>query len=191
MGSLRSVEGELLSEQNGHSKPVVIGVDPSIRSTGVCWNRLASAAIKYDKNKVLWGGEQRIQLITAEIINICRVYESDLVVIEDILNTGKNAGNAIINGMLQGAIRYKMMSEGFDYLVVNPTTLKKFATGKGNADKTAMALAAYQRDGIEFNTSDECDAWWLRQFGMAWHMFPEIELPKAQMEQLDKARYVG
>lgn len=42
--------------------------------------------------------------------------------------------------------------------VVAPTQLKKFVAGKGNADKTAVAIGLVKRWGLEFNTDDLRDA---------------------------------
>lgn len=48
---------------------------------------------------------------------------------------------------------------------VPPTCLKKFVTGKGTADKTAMAMGAYKRWSVEFRTNDEVDAYSLARMG--------------------------
>lgn len=48
---------------------------------------------------------------------------------------------------------------------VPPACLKKFVTGKGAADKTAMAIDAYKRWGVEFRTNDEVDAYSLARMG--------------------------
>ena len=37
-----------------------------------------------------------------------------------------------------GVLKYKIFQNGIPLEVIPPTTIKKFATGKGNADKVAM-----------------------------------------------------
>ena len=183
----------LLSEKPGHlSDPVILGIDPSIRSTGLCTDS-EHRAVRYEKADTDWDGEDRIRLIAEEILGECSRAEVSLAVIEDAVNTGKLAGNSLTNLLLQGAIRFVLMSNNIPYLVVSPSLLKKFATGKGNADKTEMALSAYKRSGFTFETSDECDAWWLLQFGRAWvdQSLLQISLPKDQLSTVSKARLVG
>jgi hypothetical protein len=64
-------------------------------------------------------------------------------------------------------IRLALLEQGTPFAVVQPSPLKAYATGKGNALKEAVLSAAVKRSGIEFRTSDESDAWWLRQMGLA------------------------
>jgi Holliday junction resolvasome RuvABC endonuclease subunit len=45
--------------------------------------------------------------------------------------------------------------------VITPGELKKYATGKGTADKTAMAVALHRRAGLELGDDNRVDAWWL------------------------------
>lgn len=44
-------------------------------------------------------------------------------------------------------------------LEVAPTTLKKFACGKGNADKSAVVSAMTKKHGVEFGNDNEADAY--------------------------------
>jgi hypothetical protein len=79
------------------------------------------------------------------------------------------------------------MGASVPYVLLTPATLKAYATGKGNADKTAMTLAAFKRTGIEFADDNQCDAAWLRWAGLDHYSYAEFELPAAQRARLDKA----
>ena len=48
-----------------------------------------------------------------------------------------------------GVLKYKIYNSGIPLEVVPPTTIKKFATGKGNADKTIMHQAFMRETGVE------------------------------------------
>ena len=48
-----------------------------------------------------------------------------------------------------------------------PATLKRFATGKGNATKDATLAAAIRRFGFEGDDNNAADAWLLRAMGLA------------------------
>lgn len=70
---------------------------------------------------------------------------------------------------------------------VPPTTLKKYATGRGNADKGAMADAAARRlPDVETRGQDDVvDALWLRAMGCHRYGFPLAAVPKAHAAALD------
>ena len=48
-----------------------------------------------------------------------------------------------------GVLKYKIYNLGIPLEVVPPTTVKKFATGKGNADKISMHQSFMRETGIE------------------------------------------
>jgi len=75
---------------------------------------------------------------------------------------------------------------GLPVALVAPGALKRFATGKGSADKTAMVIAARDRLGYQAIDHNEADALWLRQIGMHLLGVPEVDLPKAHLTALDK-----
>lgn len=64
-------------------------------------------------------------------------------------------------GELSGAIRYALYKEGYEVEIVQPTTLKKFITGKGSATKVMMAQAVKERWGFENTSDDIIDAYGL------------------------------
>lgn len=49
------------------------------------------------------------------------------------------------------------------FVEITPSSLKRFATGNGNADKDAMIVAATERAAISPLNDDEADAWHLRR----------------------------
>lgn len=78
-----------------------------------------------------------------------------------------------------GLLKHKIWSGGLSYETIPPTSLKKFATGKGNSDKTAMHAAFKQLTGIDLMAemtpnakecsspvSDVVDAFFLARFGL-------------------------
>lgn len=71
---------------------------------------------------------------------------------------------ANVQGEFGGLLRWHLLDFGAPLIEVPPATLKKFAAGKGNADKIAMTSAILQRWERGFATSDEFDAYAL------WHL---------------------
>ena len=161
---------------------LVIGLDLSITAPGFCGTDGKAWSLKLPAKH----GDERLLTIAEAVAELARDSLPDLVVIEDLPTHAHGAG---ITGMVHGAARTELVRLGARYALVPPATLKKFATGKGNADKTAMAMAAYKRDEIEFSDDNECDAWWLWVAGMTHLGEPPFPLPSDQTAALDKVRW--
>jgi hypothetical protein len=91
--------------------------------------------------------------------------------------------------MVHGAVRLRLIDFDTPYVLINPTTLKGFATGSTSADKTAMAIAALKRTGREFADDNQCDAAWLRWAALDHYGQPEFDLPKVQRDRLAKVTW--
>lgn len=135
----------------------IMGLDLSIAATGVC---LPDDSVMTIKCKPEWG-DTRLTLIRDVVRR--RLSKVDLVVIEDKIH---DSYSAAVLGMVQGVVRTELMDQGVPYALVSVSTLKKFATGKGNADKAAMMLAARRRAALVFKDDNQCDAWWAREAGL-------------------------
>ena len=109
----------------------------------------------------------------------------DLVVIEDAV---VRSPAAVELGMVHGVVRSSLLAVGVRYILITPATLKKYATGKGNATKPDMRMALYQRMGIDLRDDNQVDATWLRYAGLQLLGEPVVQLPAAQLAALDKVR---
>lgn len=137
----------------------IMGVDPSVSCTGLSLPDGSTIAIK-PKSK----GDDRLREI-ADHVHIAAVGAGvELVVMEGLFGTYKGEAARIVP-MVHGAIRLELLRLPVPYVVLNPTSLKRFATGRPTASKTDMAVAALKRLGREYGTDDECDADWLRVAG--------------------------
>lgn len=137
----------------------VIGIDPSLAATGVAtetgaWTITTKA-----------GDAARLQHIYQRInATLASAWGDGLAVVEDLPTHAHGAG---LTGMAQGVIRLAIINNGMPYITVPAATLKKYATGKGNATKADMRMAWFQRAGDDVRDDNQVDALWLRQIGLA------------------------
>lgn len=163
----------------------VTGLDLSMTQTGFCSTG--------DGGRPVWGvikprrvKDARLPEIVDQVLE--HVTGADLVLIEMLPPNMKGAG---ITGMVQGIVRLELQRAGIAYGDIGPSSLKKYATGKGGASKTEMALAALTRGGAEISNDNACDAWW------AWVMAadhlgePVLSLPKLNRAMLDNIEMKG
>ena len=103
---------------------------------------------------------------------------SERVLVEDYALGAK--GRVFHIGENAGLLKWKLWNLKIPFSVVGPTVLKKWATGKGNADKEKMHEAFKARFNLDLQAklsgregkignpvSDVVDAVWLAAYGMA------------------------
>lgn len=72
-------------------------------------------------------------------------------------------------GEVGGVIRLCLQQAAVPFVVVPPTSLKKFITGKGVATKQVMRSHTKEKYGIDIPQDDMCDAYGLAQVARACH----------------------
>ena len=159
----------------------VIGIDPSLAATGIATAKGAHT-IRTEP-----GDPLRLQHIYQRVNAAAAgasMSRDGLAVVEDLPTHAKGAG---LTGMAQGVIRLALINCDLPYVTIPAATLKKYATGKGNATKADMRMAWYQRTGEDVRDDNQVDALWLRQIGLTLRGYSEaIPLPKAQFAAIEK-----
>lgn len=154
----------------------VIGLDLSLTSTGVA---LPDGSVRRITVKAV-GVERLVRIADA----VRRLAVADLAVIEGYAFGRQNQAAHL--GELGGVIRVSLFGLGVPYVEVPPALLKKFATGKGNASKEDMLVAAVKRLGYDGASNDEADALWLRAAALDAYGLPVAEMPRDQRAVLGK-----
>lgn len=142
----------------------VIGLDLSLKSTGLCQGTEMDVIRCHDSIR----SHERITYLWEHISDWTRF--ADLVVIE-----GPSFGSASLGGheemaWLRGHVMQRLWVAGTPFAVVPPSSLKMFATGNGSADKDAMLVAAEACTGpitgpVKPSAYDMADAFWLAAMG--------------------------
>ena len=145
---------------------IVLGLDLSLRASGV---------IKLENDKII---NQR--LIKSKPTGKLPIDElKRLIAIRDEVNV-ENISLAIIEGIAFGIrkttslsqlsalnymVREKCYFNKIPFIIVAPTTLKKFITGKGNIKKDVILLEIFKRYDVEFYDDNLGDAYGLAKIG--------------------------
>jgi len=165
----------------------VVGLDLSTKSIGIglaTQKELQAYAYK-PPNNTLSG------IVSGLLLTIEKIVPKDKIsalFIEDYAFGifGKSASGTKL-AEVGGAVKYVFEIIKVPILTVAPTTIKKFATGSGKAKKDEMRLAVYKRYGKEFETTDECDALVIADFG--YHVLNQVDgLNSYQQKQVDDFR---
>lgn len=109
------------------------------------------------------GGGMRFVTFHKMLVEATAQLQPDLVLYEEVhRHIGNAAGH--IYGAFWGQLTAWCEREGFPYQGVPVQTIKKFATGKGNAKKDAV-IAAMQLLGLHPRDDNEADAMALWEYG--------------------------
>ncbi len=86
----------------------------------------------------------------------------------------KMQGALVVQSELQGCIKLFCETNGVEYRGYSPSEIKKFATGKGNANKKLMVQAAHERFG-NVSSDNEADALWLLELAKKEYAKDELQ----------------
>lgn len=154
----------------------VIGVDLSLTGTGVADRHAASTITSSGhRNDTLLQRRERIACIRRSVIDWTT--GADLVVLE-APSYGSTGGSAHDRAGLWWLVVSALLHRGIRVVDVAPSSLKVYATGKGNRlDKHAVLLAAERRLPVAIENDNEADAAWLCAMGHELLGEPLIDLP--------------
>lgn len=135
----------------------VIGVDASLRSSGVCVIRKKAVYLYTIKTGKLRGPE-RLTYITKSLEDILEKHP--LPVLGAVEDGAYDAGGRVFQlGQVQGLAQVTLFRAGIDLIEVAPNRLKKFFANHGGASKRKMVQVADADLGTEGLQNDLADAY--------------------------------
>lgn len=163
----------------------VMGVDSSLTGTGIAYPDGATAVVTTKPcGDTLTARHQRLDYIVGAVLSAA--HHVDVAVIESpSLGQGRQGGTLDRNGLWWLIVHY-LTSNEVTVIDVPPATLKKYATGHGNATKPDMRMALFQRCGRDVRDDNEVDAFWLRALGLHLAGQPLVQLPQVNLSALAK-----
>jgi len=171
---------------------LVVGIDPSLTSTGVVVIKDGIVAEQHaivskpPKEKTPATEAERLMKIRDSIRTFVMMdRKPSLVLVEGLAFTARNTSALVQLAGLNYFIREILIQGKVPFVIVSPTSLKKFATGKGNVDKNLIMMEVYKRWNFSPENSDVCDAFVLAQIGLALCREPALPLIKPQTEVIN------
>jgi crossover junction endodeoxyribonuclease RuvC len=150
------------------ARPSILTLDLSLTATGWCLNGESGVITSRQR------GWDRVAALTQEIFRM--TFGVDLVVIEGYAYGAK--GQSVYQiAELGGIVRFWLYAHHLTTVEINPSTLKKFATGKGNAGKDQMIAAAIRRFYFRGTDNNEADAYLLWCMAREAYGGPVAKLP--------------
>ena len=125
------------------------------------------------------------------LVNEQRCYVQDIAMEGTVLASH----SALVLGELAATVKLTLWNyfRDFDHqdhlrvpLQVPPMTLKKYATGKGNAKKQEMLMQMYKRWSVEFNDDNAADSYALARLASGYSI---DAVEKAVVEQIKDIKY--
>jgi Holliday junction resolvasome RuvABC endonuclease subunit len=169
-------------------RPPIVALDLSLTATGSA--TLIEASNDHTALRTFSSpakGVDRLCNILDQILSVVEHADPRIVVMEDLPPIRANAIGAL--GMLHGAVRVALHRSGIGMAFVPPASLKKYATGRGNATKPDMRMALYQRAGLDLRDDNQVDAWWLAAMAADAAGVPLVSVPAAQRAALEKVEW--
>lgn len=151
----------------------VVGLDPSLTSFG-CARPEGVGLLRPPKGL---GGAGRMIWLRDSVLELCR--DADLVVVEG-MSYGSGGRSIFDLGGLGWVLRVALTERGIPWVEASPSSLKKYATGKGNAGKELVLVEAVKRLSYTGSSYDEADALWLRMMALDYYGQPgAVQVPQA------------
>jgi crossover junction endodeoxyribonuclease RuvC len=168
---------------------MIIGIDPSLTGTGVV--ALSTDDLYTELIKSKPSGEKpidellRIKKIVCKVMDFIQKYDGiKLVVMEALAMNSRNSSALTQLSGLNYLLRNELYEKTLPFIIVAPTSLKKFITGKGNCPKELILMEVYKHYGKEFRDNNLADAYGLAKTGEAL-LDKNIKLNKQQQEVIN------
>lgn len=125
---------------------------------------------------------ERIQDLAHDIVAAAEPRMGDVIAIEGIAFAGKGRAVDRLHFAWHRTVEFLTRLQHAEPLIVTTNQVKQLATGKGNAQKDEVLLAAERRiPQAQVRGNDEADAAWLAVGASILAGFPVIDLPAAHM----------
>lgn len=163
--------------------PNFLAIDPSLTATGWATNNQHRQTIsgvitpktRHGNRTHTLKGEQRLDAIARAITKLALHHNALFVAIEDYAYSSHSRAVTKL-AELGGVIRTTLWHSNIPWTAISSSSIKLYATGKGNADKQTVLTAAQNDLNYQGTSHDEADALWLHALVSDAQGMPRIKL---------------
>ncbi len=134
----------------------ILGLDLSLTQSGYCFYEREKNTYTVGVIKPKMCGIARLSFVRDELSELLIGNKPDIVFIEGYAFGAKFKSAQI--GELGGVIKTYLFKNEIPFLILPILTIKKFTTGKGNADKDLIIKTVKEKYGIETKNDNIADA---------------------------------
>ena len=163
-----------------------VGLDLSTKTGLVIIDKSGNVLTEKEITSKVKQDPQRMIDLTEQVLS--HLEKDDVIAIEGFSYGSRGKGIAFQFGYGY-SVQIALYTNDFNYLIVTPSQVKKFATGKGNASKDNMILPIFKKWGYEHESDNVRDAFVLAQIARATKT--SVELTKYQKEVINSLNKEG
>lgn len=163
---------------------VYVGIDQSYSGFAITLLDKNNGAHKTTVYKSEKRGIERLRDIQAYVMDTLVDWD-----IQDVAMEGYAFGSQMANmlGELGGMVKLTLLDFGIYPLIVPPTNLKKYVTGKGNGiSKSQMLLYVYKKWGVNVTDDNAADSYSLARLVAGMHV---LEYEKDVYDKLQDPKF--
>ncbi len=166
-------------------KPIVIAIDGAINKNGIAvsYGGEVITEVLYSDKKLK--GAERLLDLGARLNELLDTYKPKFAVVEGY--SFGSIGRTFSISEAGGVYRYILAQRNIPIFEIPPTTLKKYITGDGRADKKKMAKVVKSLFDLEFPSADETDAFCLLVAGLDYLDTPLVDGTESFKDYLMKS----
>ena len=176
---MKMFKGGLVIPEN----PVYLGIDQSYSGFAITAYQNGNYYTEVYKSDMR--GIDRLRDIQAHVMNWLHQFDN----VTDVAMEGYAFGSQMANmlGELGGMVKLTLLDFGIYPLIVPPTSLKKYVTGKGQGiSKSQMLLHVYKKWGAEFTDDNAADSYALARLVSGLH---ELAYEKEIYDKLQDPKF--
>ena len=176
---MKMFKGGLVIPEN----PVYLGIDQSYSGFAITAYQNGNYYTEVYKSDMR--GIDRLRDIQAHVMNWLHQFDN----VTDVAMEGYAFGSQMANmlGELGGMVKLTLLDFGIYPLIVPPTSLKKYVTGKGQGiSKSQMLLHVYKKWGAEFTDDNAADSYALARLVSGSH---ELAYEKEIYDKLSDPKF--
>jgi len=138
----------------------ILAIDPSISSTGLCFNGdFSSVKTKPEEHRF-----HRVDQVISAIERIINDNKVDYVAIEQYAFNSRDTSSLTGLAELGGCIKYTLFKRNINPIIVSATRWKAMLFNECHAEKNLILKEVYKRFNKDCKNSDEADAFSIYKF---------------------------